>query len=88
MYALVDCNNFYASCERMFNPSLNGRPVVVLSNNDGCVIARSNEAKELGIHYFACGHHATERYGVQRLAQAISEKYSIETEYFELNNPI
>ena len=47
-----------------------------------------HEAKELGIHYFACGHHATERYGVQRLAQAISEKYSIETEYFELNNPI
>lgn len=49
MYALVDCNNFYASCERVFNPSLNGKPVVVLSNNDGCVIARSNEAKELGI---------------------------------------
>ena len=47
-----------------------------------------HEAKELGIHYFACGHHATERYGVQRLAQAISEKFSIETEYFELNNPI
>ena len=49
MFALVDCNNFYASCERMFNPSLNGRPVVVLSNNDGFVIARSNEAKALGI---------------------------------------
>lgn len=49
MYALVDCNNFYASCERAFNPLLNGKPVVVLSNNDGCVIARSNEAKELGI---------------------------------------
>lgn len=49
MYALVDCNNFYASCERVFNPSLNGRPVVVLSNNDGCVIARSNEAKAIGI---------------------------------------
>ncbi|MGI9212878.1 MAG: Y-family DNA polymerase [Methylococcaceae bacterium] len=49
MFALVDCNNFYASCERVFNPSLRGRPVVVLSNNDGCVIARSNEAKALGI---------------------------------------
>lgn len=49
MYALVDCNNFYASCERVFNPSLNGRPVVVLSNNDGCVVARSAEAKALGI---------------------------------------
>ena len=49
MFALVDCNNFYASCERVFNPSLRNKPVVVLSNNDGCVIARSNEAKALGI---------------------------------------
>ncbi|GMN12131.1 Y-family DNA polymerase [Croceitalea sp. MTPC9] len=49
MYALIDCNNFYASCERVFNPSLNGLPIVVLSNNDGCAIARSNEAKALGI---------------------------------------
>lgn len=49
MYALVDCNNFYASCERVFNPSLENKPVVVLSNNDGCVIARSNEAKILDI---------------------------------------
>lgn len=47
--ALVDCNNFYASCERVFQPRLEGKPVVVLSNNDGCVIARSNEAKALGI---------------------------------------
>ena len=49
MFALVDCNNFYVSCERVFNPSLANKPVVVLSNNDGCVIARSNEAKALGI---------------------------------------
>lgn len=49
MYALIDGNNFYVSCERVFRPSLNGRPVVVLSNNDGCAIARSNEAKALGI---------------------------------------
>ncbi|WP_066161071.1 Y-family DNA polymerase, partial [Hydrogenophaga pseudoflava] len=49
MYALVDGNNFYVSCERVFRPSLNGRPVIVLSNNDGCAIARSNEAKDLGI---------------------------------------
>ncbi|GGG18337.1 Y-family DNA polymerase [Pontibacter amylolyticus] len=49
LFALCDCNNFYASCERVFDPSLNGKPVVVLSNNDGCVIARSNEAKALGI---------------------------------------
>ena len=48
-YLMVDCNNFYASCERVFDPSLEGKPVVVLSNNDGCVIARSNEAKVLGI---------------------------------------
>lgn len=49
VFALVDCNNFYASCERVFNPKLNGKPIVVLSNNDGCVVARSNEAKALGI---------------------------------------
>lgn len=49
LWALVDCNNFYASCERLFRPGLKGRPVVVLSNNDGCVIARSAEAKALGV---------------------------------------
>ena len=49
MIALADCNNFYASCERVFNPGLNNKPIVVLSNNDGCIIARSNEAKNLGI---------------------------------------
>ena len=48
-FALIDCNNFYASCERAFNPKLEGVPIVVLSNNDGCVIARSNEAKALGV---------------------------------------
>ena len=49
MYALVDCNNFYASCERVFQPKLMGKPIVVLSNNDGCIISRSDEAKALGI---------------------------------------
>lgn len=49
MFGLIDCNNFYASCERVFQPSLNGKAIVVLSNNDGCVIARSAEAKALGI---------------------------------------
>ena len=49
IFALVDCNNFYVSCERVFNPKLANRPVIVLSNNDGCVVARSNEAKKLGI---------------------------------------
>jgi len=49
MYAIIDCDNCYVSCERVFRPDLNGKPVVVLSNNDGCVVARSNEAKALGI---------------------------------------
>jgi DNA polymerase V len=49
MYALVDCNNFYASCERVFQPQLVGQPIVILSNNDGCIISRSDEAKALGI---------------------------------------
>ncbi len=47
--ALVDCNSFYVSCERLFKPSLIKKPVIVLSNNDGCIISRSNEAKDLGI---------------------------------------
>ena len=47
--ALVDCNSFYVSCERLFNPKIRKKPVVVLSNNDGCIISRSNEAKALGI---------------------------------------
>lgn len=49
MFALIDGNNFYVSCERVFRPSLVGLPVVVLSNNDGCAIARSNEAKAIGV---------------------------------------
>jgi len=49
MFALVDCNNFYCSCERVFNPKIATKPVIVLSNNDGCAIARSEEAKAVGI---------------------------------------
>src|SRR5512145_3567666 len=49
MFALVDCNNFYCSCERVFEPALAKRPIIVLSNNDGCVVARSNEVKALGV---------------------------------------
>lgn len=60
MFALADCNNFYASCERVFRPDLQGRPIIVLSSNDGCAIARSNEAKALGIKmgdpYFKIRH--------------------------------
>lgn len=60
MFALADCNNFFASCERVFRPDLRGRPVIVLSSNDGCAVARSNEAKALGIKmgapYFQIRH--------------------------------
>ena len=49
MYALIDCNNFFVSCERVFRPDLAKKPVAVLSNNDGCVVARSNEVKDLGV---------------------------------------
>ena len=61
-FALVDCNNFYASCERLFQPELRDKPIVVLSNNDGCVIARSNEAKALGIEMGVPWHLAREKF--------------------------
>ncbi|MBI5519620.1 MAG: Y-family DNA polymerase [Desulfovibrio sp.] len=67
LYALVDCNNFYASCERLFRPELKRTPIVVLSNNDGCVISRSSEAKALGIPMAAPAfqwEHAFRRHGV------------------------
>lgn len=67
MFAIIDCNNFYASCERLFRPDLRQQPIIVLSNNDGCVIARSNEAKTLGIQmgqpYFQI-QKACQKYGV------------------------
>ncbi len=63
VFALVDCNNFYASCERVFNPSLRSRPVVILFNNDGCIVARSAEAKALGIPF------ASPYYKVRALAE-------------------
>ena len=68
LFALVDCNNFYASCERVFDPRLERQPVVVLSNNDGCVVARSNEAKELGIEMGVPAfqvRHLFQQYGVR-----------------------
>jgi DNA polymerase V len=67
IFALVDCNNFYVSCERVFRPRLDAQPVVVLSNNDGCIIARSNEAKALGLAMGAPYHlhrEALTRHGV------------------------
>jgi DNA polymerase V len=57
MIGLVDCNNFYVSCERVFNPKLNRRAVGILSNNDGCIVARSNELKALGVEMGTPAHH-------------------------------
>lgn len=76
MFSLVDCNNFYASCERVFNPSLNGKPVVVLSNNDGCVIARSNEAKALGVPMGAPAFEFKEMFRKNNI-QVFSSNYAL-----------
>jgi|SRR5579859_443179 len=83
-FALVDCNNFYVSCERVFRPDLNGLPVVVLSNNDGCAVARSNEAKALGV---AMGQpffeikHLVESHGLV----ALSSNYAL---YGDISNRV
>ena len=76
LFALVDCNNFYASCERVFQPYLEGKPIVVLSNNDGCIIARSNEAKALG---FAMGEpfHLVQERIKQHGVVAFSSNYTL-----------
>ncbi|MFV0588704.1 Y-family DNA polymerase [Bacteroides reticulotermitis] len=76
MFGLVDCNNFYASCERLFNPDLNGKPVVVLSNNDGCVIARSNEAKALGIKMGVPAYQIKDLVDCKKVA-AFSSNYTL-----------
>src|SRR4051812_20263872 len=68
MWAIVDCNSFYCSCERVFRPELDGKPVVVLSNNDGCIIARSDEAKALGV----------DMAGPYFLAKPLIEKHNVE----------
>ena len=75
-FALVDCNNFYASCERVFNPRLIGKPVVVLSNNDGCVIARSEEAKLLGIEMGAPAFKNEETFR-RHCVQVLSSNYAL-----------
>lgn len=84
MIALVDCNNFYASCERIFNPSLEGKPVVVLSNNDGCVIARSDEAKALGIEMGAPAF-MNEEFFIKNKVQVFSSNYTL---YGSLSNRV
>lgn len=101
MYALIDCNNFYASCERVFRPDLVGKPIVVLSNNDGCVIARSNEAKDLGIPMGAPSfqyQQLFEQHGVQvfsanfplygdmsKRVMSILETYALEIEIYSID---
>ncbi|MCW4153666.1 Y-family DNA polymerase [Halomonas sp. 18H] len=75
MIALVDCNNFYVSCERVFNPALEGRPVGVLSNNDGCVVARSNELKALGVEMGAAMHLLSP--AIRRQATLLSSNYAL-----------
>ena len=76
IFALVDCNNFYVSCERVFDPCLNNIPVVVLSNNDGCVIARSNEAKALGIRMGAPAFKHKEQFEKNNV-KIFSSNYSL-----------
>jgi DNA polymerase V len=82
--ALVDCNNFYVSCERLFRPDLEGKPVVILSNNDGCVVSRSQEVKDLGIEM------AVPWYQLRDIAKkhgivALSSNYAL---YADLSNRV
>jgi len=81
-YALCDVNNFYVSCERVFAPALEGRPVVVLSNNDGCAVARSAEAKAIGIRMGEPWHKVGDR-GKDILA--LSSNYTL---YADMSNRV
>ena len=69
MKAIIDCNSFYCSCERLFRPELDEKPVVVLSNNDGCIISRSDEAKQIGVGMA----------GPYFLAKPLIEKHNVAT---------
>lgn len=82
--ALIDCNNFYVSCERVFNPKLEGRPVVVLSNNDGCVVSRSQEVKALGISMAAPWYQLQEQARHHGII-AFSSNYTL---YADLSNRV
>ena len=84
MYGIVDCDNAYVSCERVFRPDLNGKPVVVLSNNDGCVVARSNEAKAMGIKAGTPYFQLAEQFPNQKIA-VFSSNYEL---YGELTGRI
>ena len=74
--ALIDCNSFYCSCERVFRPDLNGKPIVVLSNNDGCIISRSEEAKKLNIAMSAPYFQVREQLRRQQVA-TFSSNYAL-----------
>ena len=76
MYGIIDCDNCYVSCERVFRPDLNGKPVVVLSNNDGCVVARSNEAKRMGIKAGTPYYQLSELFPGQKIA-VFSSNYEL-----------
>ena len=76
MYGIIDCDNCYVSCERVFRPDLNGKPVVVLSNNDGCIVARSNEAKKLGIKAGLPYFQLQEQFPEQKIA-VFSSNYEL-----------
>ena len=76
MYGIIDCDNCYVSCERVFRPDLNGKPVVVLSNNDGCVVARSNEAKAMGIKAGTPYYQLAEQFPNQKIA-VFSSNYEL-----------
>ena len=84
MYGIIDCDNCYVSCERVFRPDLEGRPVVVLSNNDGCVVARSNEAKALGVKEGMPYFQMAEQYPDQKIA-VFSSNYEL---YGELTSRV
>ncbi|MCF8273095.1 MAG: Y-family DNA polymerase [Flavobacteriaceae bacterium] len=84
MFALVDCNSFYASCERLFRPDLRDKPVVVLSNNDGCVIARSNEAKDLNIPMGAVAYQYKELFEKHKV-NVFSSNFAL---YGDLSNRV
>ena len=83
--ALVDCNSFYVSCERLFKPSLIKKPVIVLSNNDGCIISRSNEAKDLGIK-MGDPYFKAKDIIVKNNVHVFSSNYSLYGDIFQKSN--
>ena len=84
MFALVDVNSFYASCEKVFRPDLAGKPVIVLSNNDGCVIARSFEAKKLGVKMGEL-YYERRNYYLQNHINIFSSNYAL---YADMSNRV